>query len=402
MIKPDVEVLVVGGGVAGAAAAISAARQGLRTCLIEKEDFTGGTGYAGLLRHICGLYLNGDSTPNETLNMGLAQEIVSLLNKLSPDNTIKKIGKVYVLPYAREDLRSVFDELFSNEPDLDVYLGTTVVSVKKISEEITGITVENSGNKYDITPKVVIDCTGDGEVSAMAGAGFDISLPEERQLAGYVLCIKGIKDYDETLQIKVPFYLAEAVDQKKLSPYLRFSTLSPGDAPDEGYLKISVIVDEHKSEEQAESEALSVHRYLVEKIEQFKGSYVAGTSQTVMQREGRRIKGEYTLTEEDILNARKFPDGVVKNSWPIEIWDRNKGTIYKYVSKEDYYEIPFGCLKVKGFVNLLCAGRCISVSHAALGSTRVMGTCISLGEQAGIAAANKITHGNYLSSGNKI
>ncbi|PJA83745.1 MAG: hypothetical protein CO147_00460 [Nitrospirae bacterium CG_4_9_14_3_um_filter_44_28] len=402
MIKRDVDVLVAGSGVSGAAAAIVSARQGLRICLIEKESFTGGIGFAGLLTNICGLYLNGDIAPTETLNKGLAQEIVALLHKLSPDRTVKKIGRVYVLPYSRDELRSVFDQLFCAEPDLDVHLDTSVVSVNKKEEKITGITVENSGKRYDIVPAVAIDCTGNGEVSAMAGAGFDLSLPEERQLAGYILRIKGIRDFGETLQVKVPFYMAEAVEKKRLSPFLRFSTLSHGDDMDEGYLKISLAADDTMSKEDAGSEALSVHRYLAERLEQFKDSYIAETSQAVMQREGRRIRGEYTLTEEDILNAKKFPDGIVKNSWPIEIWDRNKGTIYKYVPKCDYYEIPFGCLKVKGFENLLCTGRCISVSHAALGSTRVMGTCTSLGEQAGIAAANMIKHGNYLLSGNRI
>lgn len=403
MIRTDAEVIVAGGGVAGAAAAIASARQGLRTCLIEKEGSIGGIGYFGLLRHICGLYLNGENMPGETLNKGMAEEIVSLLNKLSPENKVKKTGRVYVLPYSREDLRSIFDTLLSAEPNLQVLLNSTVVSAKKTGEEITGVTVNNSETSYDILPGVVIDCTGNGDISVMAGAGFDISNSEELQLAGYVLRIRGMKDYDETLQVKVPFCLAEATEKKILPLYLRFSVLVPGDVPDEGYLKISVVVtDDTKSKEQAESEALSVHRFLADRLDQFKDSYITGTSQGVMQREGRRIRGEYTLTEEDVLSARKFPDGVVKNSWPIEIWDRNKGTIYKYVQKGDYYEIPFGCLKVKGFKNLLCAGRCISVSHEALGSTRVMGTCISLGEQAGIAAANKIKYGNYLSAGNKI
>ena len=97
-----------------------------------------------------------------------------------------------------------------------------------------------------------------------------------------------------------------------------------------------------------------------------------------------------------MLGAAKFHDGVVKNSWPIELWDRNRGTVYKYLEPGEYYDIPFRCLKVKGLSNLLCAGRCISVSHEALGSTRVMGTCISLGEQAGLAAAHYVKKGKYL------
>ena len=402
-MKTQSDILIIGGGISGATAAVAAARQGLRTCLVEKEGIIGGIGYFGLLRHICGLYLNKDSTPNRTLNKGMAEEIVSLLNKLSPEKRVRKIGRVYVLPYSREDLRSVFDTLFNAESNLQVLLNTTVVSVKKTGEEIRGVTVENSGTQYDIVPGVVIDCTGNGEVSVMAGADFDLSPPENLQLAGYVLRIKGLKDYDETLRMKVPFYLAEAVNKKILPPYLRFSVLIPGDVPDEGYLKISVIVtNDPESRERAITDALSAHRYLSDRLDSFRDSYIASTSKGIMEREGRRIRGEYTLTEEDILSARKFPDGIVRNSWPIEIWDRNKGTIYRYIEKGDYYEIPFRCLKVRGFKNLLCAGRCISVSHEALGSTRVMGACISLGEQAGIAAANKIKHGNYLLSENKI
>jgi hypothetical protein len=101
------------------------------------------------------------------------------------------------------------------------------------------------------------------------------------------------------------------------------------------------------------------------------------------------------LTEEDVLTARKFPDAIVRNAWPVELWDRSKGTLYRYVPRGDYYEIPFRCITVKGISNLLTAGRCISVSHAALGSTRVMGTCMALGDQAGRAAAYYVRNGEY-------
>jgi hypothetical protein len=127
----------------------------------------------------------------------------------------------------------------------------------------------------------------------------------------------------------------------------------------------------------------------------FREARIDGASLKVLDREGRRITGAYTLTEDDILSARKFHDGIVKNSWPIELWDKAKGTVYRYLSRGDYYEIPLRCLVVKGIANLLTAGRCISVTHAALGSTRVMGTCMALGEQAGLAAAYHIRNGKY-------
>jgi hypothetical protein len=115
----------------------------------------------------------------------------------------------------------------------------------------------------------------------------------------------------------------------------------------------------------------------------------------VLDREGRRITGDYMLTEQDVLAARKFPDAIVKNAWPVELWDRTKGALYSYVPRGDYYEIPFRCITVKGILNLLTAGRCISVSPSALGSTRVMGTGMALGEQAGLAAAYYVKHGKY-------
>jgi hypothetical protein len=393
--KISCDILVAGGGVSGTAAALAAARGGAKTILIEKENVLGGTGYSGLLNFICGLYLNGDALPSETLNNGIVREVVALLSGISPHRKIKRIGRVYVLPYAGEDLLSVFSTLCGKEPKLSVHYNTKAVLVEKEDGLIMNIRVEQSGPLRSIFPKAVIDCSGSGDISAMAGASFELSSSEKLQLAGYTLFLKGLEDADETLSIKVPYYLAAAVKKKILSPYLRFTAFTPGDAPDEGYCKMSIDgIDGTEREQRARKDAEAAHDYLKNMLPSFKGSYIAGSSGHVMDREGRRISGEYTLTEEDVLNAGKFHDGVVKNSWPVEIWDKNRGTIYKYVKRGDYYEIPFRCLKVKGIANLFCAGRCISVTSEALGSTRVMGTCISLGEQAGRGAASMVMEGN--------
>ena len=243
---------------------------------------------------------------------------------------------------------------------------------------------------------MVIDCSGSGSVAALAGAPFELTPEAERQLAGFVVHVKGLKDVDDSLSLKVPYYLAQAVKLGMFPPATRFTTFSPGDAADDGYCKMSISTsDGTPSEEKARADADGVIRYLASVLPAFEDSYVAGTSLKVLEREGRRIKGAYTLTKEDVLAARKFPDGVVRNAWPIELWDREKGTIYKYVPRGDYYEIPFRCLMVDGITNLLTAGRCISVTHEALGSTRVMGACMALGEQAGKAAAYWVRNGKY-------
>jgi hypothetical protein len=390
------DVLVVGGGVAGAVAAVAAARGGSRTILVEKECYFGGTGYAGMFQHICGLYLNSDEEPVETLNKGIVQEVVSLLGKRSPSRRVTKIGQVYVLPYQREDLCSVLLSLCCAEQGLQRLDGSTALSAERRQETIKNVTLDIGGAKTIISPLMVIDCTGDGNVAAMAGATFEPASSESNQLAGYTLHIKGLRDPDESMPIKVPYYCAQAVSAGKLAPSMRFTTFSPGETPDEGFLKLSVAGSPGREREIiARNDANAVHRYLISVIPAFKGSFILETSPRVLDREGKRIDGEYMLTEEDVLSARKFSDGVVKNAWPVELWDPSKGTVYKYVPRGDYYEIPFGCLRVKGFSNLLCAGRCISVTHEALGSTRVMGTCMALGEAAGKAAAYRVKNGNY-------
>lgn len=243
---------------------------------------------------------------------------------------------------------------------------------------------------------MVIDCTGNGNIAAMAGAAFELTMPEKRQLAGYIFHVKGLQKADQALSIKVPYHLDRAVKENILSSAVRFTTFMLGDSEDEGYCKMSVEGEEGiEREVRAKDDADAVVQYLASVLPEFKNAAIVAASLKVLDREGRRVCCEYTLTEQDILSAKKFPDGVVKNAWPMELWDPLHGTIYQYVPKGDYYEIPFRSMKVKAFNNLLCAGRCISVTHAALGSTRVMGACMALGEQAGIAAAHQVKHGKY-------
>ncbi len=395
-IDTSYDVLVAGAGVSGVSAAVSAARGHARTILIEKERDIGGVAYSGLLQNICGLYLNGEGFPAETLNTGMAREVVSRLSKLCPRKKIEKIGGVYVLPYDREALKSVFSSLCSEVPGLTLLSDTEVLSVENRGGTLTGVRVNHQGQERTIRPGVLIDCSGSGLVSEMAGAQYELSAPDTIQLAGYILQIKGLKGVDESLSIKVPYYLKKAAEKKILPDYMKFTTFSPGDAPDEGFCKMNIPSESGgERTEKAGADASALHHYLAGNLPAFRDSRIAETSRTVMDREGIRVRGEYTLTEEDVLDARKFEDGSVKNAWPIELWDRNRGTVYRYLKSGEYYNIPFGCLKVKGISNLLTAGRCISVTHEALGSTRVMGTCISLGEQAGLAAAEYVRNGRY-------
>lgn len=395
MRRSGCDVLVVGGGVAGALAAAAAGRAGARTVLVEKEAWLGGTGYAVLLQHICGLYANGSETPADTLNGGMVRETVHALRKMNPQAAPVRIGKVFVLPYEREGLRTALEELCSASGRVTVLRDTSLLAVDKQGAKAVQVAVEGRGLRQTLHPSVVVDCSGSGEAAVMAGARYELSPLSGRQLAGYIVRVHGLKDAGETLSLKVPYVLAQAAGKGALPPSARFTSFSPG-APGEGFIKMSSD-DEASAErdERAGQNTSAILAVLRDALPAFRDARIAAASLKVADRESRRITGDYILTRDDVLHARKFPDGIVKNAWPIELWDRSRGTVYEYVPDGDYYEIPFRCLLVKDVPNMLTAGRCISVSREALGSTRVMGACMALGEQAGKAAAYRAKHGTW-------
>ena len=387
--KTECEVLVVGGGVAGIAASIKAAREGASTILIEKNSFPGGTGITGLHRFICGLYANTKDMPDKILNKGIASEICLMLQELAPGKTPLRMGKVYVLPFAASNLMSVLRSLSEKENQLNIYYNAGAVSAKTENNTIVSVTIQKLNKKFNIIPHIVIDCSGDGVIIKLSGARHETTPPDQCQLSGYTFRVKGLKHIDDILSVKVPYYLTRAVEQKKMPFYLKYTTFTAGDTEDEGYCKLNMpFAGINEREKQAKKDALSVHTYLSKVLPVFNESYMVEMSPEVVDREGPRLYGKYTLTADDIINARKFPDGIVKSAWPIELWDQQKGVGYQYLKPGENYEIPLRCLISKDISNLYCAGRCISVTHEALGSTRVMGTCISLGERAGYEAAH--------------
>ena len=391
-VKKECGVLVVGAGVAGIAAAVAAAREGITAVLVEKNSFPGGGAVMGRHRFICGLYSTGDRMPEGTLNEGIVREVVAGLRSLAPSKTALRRGKVFVLPFLTGDLISVFSSLGAAEDRLEVCYDTRAVSVQTEGGNIVAVTARGFREELDITPGAVVDCSGQGIIIALSGARYRMSPLRRRQLAGYAFTVRGLREADDMLAVKVPYYLTQAANGKKVPVHLKFTTFAAGDQADEGYLRLNLPpAGRGDRNKQAKEDAVLAHRYLSRVVSAFRGSAIADMSDEVVDREGLRLRGEYTLTEDDVLNARKFPDGVVKSAWPIEFWDQGKGPRYGYLNPGEYYEIPLRCLKSIDISNLYCAGRCISASPQALGSIRVMGTCLSLGEEAGRAAAHSIS-----------
>jgi FAD dependent oxidoreductase len=383
------DAIIIGGGVAGVSAAVAAARQGVRTLLVEKNAILGGAAVAGLHRYICGLYPNGTDKPNETINSGVPRELCRILKTLSPINEITPIGKVFVLPFRTADLMTALQSLTANQKNLEVMLDATATAVEIDGNAIAEVKLTTPKGKQNVTPGVVIDCSGDGTVARLSGARLQTTSAGERQLAGFAFQIKGLKNIDELTSVHIAYCLKKAVDRDHTAGHLKYTTFTPGGEAEDGRLCLNVPPSYNK--QQAEKEAHYIHNLLTEEIAAFNNSRIVQMPGEIIQRDGPRIIGEYILTAGDVVNGRKFPDGGVKNAWPIELWDQQKGPQYQYLENGDYYQIPSGCFKSRDLKNLYSAGRSISATHQAQGSARVIGCSIATGEQAGLQAAQSIT-----------
>ena len=295
--------------------------------------------------------------PAGTLNGGIAAELCSELSRLAPGKRIERMGRVHVLPLSTRDLVTTLRSLSEREAALEILYDTEAVSVEMEQNAIASVTARG---------------------------------PERAQLSGYAFRVEGLTDPDDLLPLRVPYCLAKAVDEREIPFHLKFTTYAPGDEPDEGYCRLNLPPAREDADERARSDALLVHRHLSRVLAPFENSEIMEMSPRVVDREGPRACGDYTLCSDDVLEARKFPDGVVRNAWPIELWDPQRGPSHRYLGEGEYHEIPLRCLKVRDIANCWCAGRCMSATREALGSTRVMGACISTGEEAGRAAARDL------------
>jgi len=377
------DVLVAGAGTAGVPAAIASARAGADTVLVEKRGFPGGCGVTGLHHSICGLFSNGSKSSNEFLNPGLTYEICHGLYGNARPLSVVRVGRVDVLPYEPAQYSKVLAGLLEAESRVKSFFKMAVKSVAVDGRRISSVTTDQG----EIVPRVVVDCSGAGVVIQSSALLNETAGEKERQLAGCTVRFSGLRDADETLAIRVPYALRQAEGAGKLPAGLQFTVFVPGDVRGEGFCKLSLLPGSLRSGMTVDEAVRTVQACLGDKVPEFRAARVVEMSPEVMEREGARLKGEYVLTEEDILAGRKFPDGVVRNAWPMEIWDQKRGPTYKYLPAGECYDIPVRCLKAAAVDNLFCAGRCISVSSSALGSTRVMGTCMAIGEAAGKEAA---------------
>ena len=398
------DVCVVGGGAAGMCAATVAARMGARTVLMEESSVLGGNVTRGLVS------FDRVAWGGERMVGGWFAELISRLEEQG-DALFPTWDTRYVTPCDADALRATALAL-AEEAGVDIRLCSEVTGAELVNGRIASVWTHEQGSWAKVFANVFIDCTGDGNLGHMAGCDSWQGDADQGFIQGQTLifCVSPVDfdrvaEYARTENSQVETY--RIVGLRDFMRTLRKDGEVEG-SPQEGLLidrnmwpnMVSISGSETYGDHlkpgglteivaQLQRQNSQIHRGLRERVPGFEGSRIVRVADRPYLREGRRIAGLYQLSATDIQEALKPKDSVARGYYPIDLHrNGNVGIVQSvYLHPGDWYGIPYRCLVAKDVDNLLMAGRCISVSHEALGSTRISPVSMALGQAAGIAAA---------------
>jgi hypothetical protein len=308
-------------------------------------------------------------------------------------------GRSVVLPYTPFAFACLADELVAAVAPLDVYLHAYLVGVDTAPARIEGLRISTWERSLELRASVVVDTSGDAVVARQAGAATDTAPLAHRQLPSLIFVLQQVDTaaLGAGPRVAVLRALVAAERDGRLPPGASNVTL--GLSPQPGELVGKLALDGLASglserrdfltaaEQEGRRRVLAVTEFL-KTLPAFGRAFVSHVAAQVGVRESWRVIGRYQLTREDVLAARQFDDGVARAAWPIELWHAGHlGATYEYLEDGQTYEIPLRSLQARDVENLFVAGRCMSATHEALGSARVIGTCLATGEAVGMAAA---------------
>lgn len=392
-MKNKYDIIVVGGGFAGAAAAISACRRGKSVLLIEKYNCMGGAACYDLVNPFMP-YMTTDPESGDRIDLscGLFTEIVDRLRALGGARNEKRS-----LPFNEEVLKYLLNTM-AIESGVELLYQTYVTDVRKEGDKINAVKISNVSGNSEIEADCFIDATGDANLAVMAGCPYRLGRESDNLCQPMTLCFRlaGVKGFDADVKARINAlyteYQASGRIKNPRENVLIFRTL----VEDILHFNTTRVVkldptnaeDVTKAEITAREQVFEMYNFLRENFDEFKDSTLISTGIQIGVRESRMIEGEYVLTKEDLLSCARFDDSIAVCNYDIDIHSPDgSGTSHYYFPKGEYYAIPYRCLVPKNTANLLVAGRCVSADHDAQASLRIMPTCATLGEAAGVAAS---------------
>lgn len=383
----NASVLVAGGGSAGLAAAIAAARQGASTILVERLGMLGGMGTAALVHSICGLYEPADDGgPPRWANPGFPREFAERLIARGGASAPVRMGRMHVLPHHPPTFARVADEFVAETTGLTILLHAEILS----ADPATG-TVEmvSRGRRETMRATAWIDATGDAELARLAGAATERAPLDRLQRPAFIFALHGVASgaLEDDARLRLAAKIAHAVRGDRL-PEGALGTAIRATAPGEAYITIDLAHYDPDAPGRLEIEgralATTLTAFLRDEVDGFAQARIGAFPVRAGIRESHRVVGRATLTAADLERGADFPDAAARATWPMELRETHHGPRLRYGRPTG---IPLGCLRARDVDRLFVAGRCISCDHEAQASIRVMGTCLATGEAAGRAAA---------------
>jgi len=405
------DVVVLGGGPAGIAAAVAAARAGRRTLLIERYGFLGGMGTAAGVTNFCGLHANVHGEMHRVVQ-GFASDLLDRIDRLGGLNAPHLIlGKIFAQAYDTAAYKIAADDLLAaHKVDILFHaLGAGVVMHD--DKRINALMVETKAGRQAVRAGIFIDCSGDGDLAAWAGAPFEVGDNDGHMLyPSMMFRLNGIdpeKAGDAWRTIPALMAAAEAAGTHKfprkaaivrpqrsqIEWRVNFTQVSRED----GAAVSGLDPDEMtRGEIEGRRQAVKAFEFL-RTVPGFEKSYIVDLPPQLGIRETRRVVGGYMLSGEDVLGCASLEDSIGVNGWPMESHVAGD-VIFKFPpipESRGFNELPYRMLVPEGIDNLLIAGRCASMTHDGQSAARVSGACFAMGEAAG-AAADLALSGNTI------
>ncbi|WAC18679.1 FAD-dependent oxidoreductase [Luteolibacter sp. SL250] len=400
------DVLVVGGGSAGLAAAVTAARTGARTLLLERYGYLGGMGTASLVHTFCGLYLLREESGAVLANPGFATEMAERMMAATGLGPLR-MGRVDVLPQHPVEFVRIADEITAAEASLETLFHTEVLAARRDGGQ-WHVTVGGRGGVRDISATALVDASGDAVVAGFLGGGAEMTESPGLQRPAYVFGIQGMPGFDDAARLQAAGWIVEGVRKGMLPKSAMGLSFRASGRPGEIFGSLDLTGGESVSgydpldprclsslESGGRKIAADVLRFLSGSSDGWREAYISQWPVRAGVRESRRWIGEYVLAAEDLLEGRRFNDEIALATWPMELRETVKGPKLRYPRDNRPAGIPLRCLKARGIPGLFVAGRCLSADHEAQASIRVMGTCFATGGAAGEAAAEWARTGSF-------
>jgi hypothetical protein len=403
-VLDEAEVVVLGGGPSGIAAAGAAARGGCKTLLIERYGFLGGMGTAAGVTNFCGLHANVHGEIRQVVH-GIADDLLARMRGLGGLNEPHVIfnGKIAAQAYDNAAFKIAADDVVTSSGARVLFHALAAGVALKSETRIDALIVETKSGRRAIRANSFIDCSGDADLATHAGAPFEKATNLLYPTAMFrVNNVDAARAREASTRIPELMQAAEKKGRKfpRKSPIVR-----PQKNPTEWRVNVTQLanpdgsaVDGTNAEElsyaelEGRKQIVDFFDFLRSDVAGFENAYILEIAPQVGIRETRRIVGEYQLTEQDVLCCASFDDTIGVNGWPVE--EHIKGDVVfrfqEIPASRGFNHLPFRMILPRRIDNLLVAGRCASMTHGGQSAARVSGACFVMGEAAGTAASMSV------------